>query len=102
MKGFTLIRFDIDYKTFEMLNFKESKLNHISLYRGKLGKLNVDALPITVKFLSLVRMGIQQLPESIIEIEKPPQYMFEKKSFERVDTSQIAPSIITIFGCVSL
>lgn len=69
MKGFTLIRFDIDYKTFEMLNFKESKLNHISLYRGKLGKLNVDALPITVKFLSLVRMGIQQLPESMVKLK---------------------------------
>ena len=52
-----------------MLNFKESKLNHISLYRGKLGKLNVDALPITVKFLSLVRMGIQQLPESMVKLK---------------------------------
>ena len=69
MKGFTLIRFDVDYKTFEMFNFKESKLEHISLYRGKLGKLNVDALPVTLKFLSLVRMGITKLPDSMVKLK---------------------------------
>ena len=61
---FVFKNFNTNYRTLELLNLKESKLEKISICGGGIKKLDVDLFPISVKDLALVEMGIHELPAS--------------------------------------
>ena len=53
-----------------MLNLRDSKLEDIDIYKCKLEKLDVHALPTSVVDLKLVNVGIENLPSSLERLEK--------------------------------
>ena len=70
LKSLALKRFDLNHKTFKMLNLRDSKLEDIDIYKCKLEKLDVHALPTSVVDLKLVNVGIENLPSSLERLEK--------------------------------
>lgn len=70
LKSLALKRFDLNHKTFKMLNLRDSKLEDIDIYKCKLEKLDVHALPTSVVDLKLVNVGIENLPPSLERLEK--------------------------------
>lgn len=64
MKYFYLKNFYTDEEQLRLLNLKESNLQTIEIFRGRVKKLPDDLFPVSVKSLSLIRMGIEELPQS--------------------------------------
>ena len=55
---------NIDHQTLKLLNLKESRLQRIEIHKGNVKTLDADLVPVTVGKLTLLCMGIQQLPDS--------------------------------------
>lgn len=84
LKVFVMRCFNIDSKTFEMLNFQESELQEIYMYKGDIKKLDADALPVSIETLTLNRMGIQELSESFEKFKKLKHLALEKNPFKKL------------------
>ncbi|CAX41213.1 LPF family protein, putative [Candida dubliniensis CD36] len=61
--------FRIDHRALELLNLKESRLQHINISGGDVRKLNVDLFPVSVEILILSYLKIHELPESFERLE---------------------------------
>lgn len=81
LKSLALKRFDLNHKTFKMLNLRDSKLEDIDIYKCKLEKLDVHALPTSVVDLKLVNVGIENLPPSLERLEKLKHLTLRKNRF---------------------
>ena len=60
LTDFAFRNFNIDNQTLELLNMKESNLEIIKICGGDVKKLFADLFPVSVKDLSLRKMGIQK------------------------------------------
>ncbi|KAG8202303.1 hypothetical protein GWM34_02878, partial [Candida africana] len=67
-----------------MLNFQESELQEIYMYKGDIKKLDADALPASIETLTLNRMGIQELSESFEKFKKLKHLALEKNPFKKL------------------
>lgn len=60
---------NIDHQTLKLLNLKESRLQRIQIHKGNVKTLDAGLFPVSVRNLSLLYMGIRQLPDSFEELE---------------------------------
>lgn len=67
---FELKGFSIDYQTLKFMNLNESKLEKINIRGGGIKTFDIDLFPVSVKDLTLLYMGIRELPESFEKFEK--------------------------------
>ena len=64
VEHFSFKNLNIDHQTLKLLNLKESRLQRIEIHKGNVKTLDADLVPVTVGKLTLLCMGIQQLPDS--------------------------------------
>ena len=61
LSGFVFQNFKINYETLKLLNMKESRIEEIDICGGDIKTLDADLFPVSVKDLSLVQMGIEEV-----------------------------------------
>ena len=61
---FVFKNFNIDYRILELLNLEVSRLEAINIRGGNIKTFDIDLFPVSVKHLTLMEMGIQELPAS--------------------------------------
>ncbi|KGQ82289.1 hypothetical protein MEO_05238, partial [Candida albicans P94015] len=61
---FVFKNFNTNYRTLELLNLKESRLREIRFSGGHVKELSIDLFPVSVENLTLMEMGIHELPAS--------------------------------------
>ena len=64
VEHFSFKNLNIEHQTLKLLNLKESRLQRIEIHKGNVKTLDADLVPVTVGKLTLLCMGIQQLPDS--------------------------------------
>ncbi|RLP66433.1 hypothetical protein L150_05211 [Candida albicans Ca529L] len=61
---FVFKKFNTNYRILELLNLKEFRLREIRFSGGHVKELSIDLFPVSVKNLTLMEMGIHELPAS--------------------------------------
>ena len=61
---FVFKNFNTNYRTLELLNLKESRLQEIRFSGGHVKELSIDLFPVSVENLTLMEMGIHELSAS--------------------------------------
>ena len=90
--------FNIDHSTLELLNLKESNLEIINICGGDVKKLNADLFPVSVKDLSLRKMGIQKLSDSFENLENLRRLSLEGNQLRKVDPVKLPVSSLQMLN----
>ena len=89
LSDFALTGFNVDYKTLELLNLKESKLREIKVCEGNVKKLDIDLFPVSVKYLTLLHMGIHQLPDSLEKLENLQKLSLSGNQLRKINSVKL-------------
>ena len=86
LSGFVFQNFKINYETLKLLNMKESRIEEIDICGGDIKTLDADLFPVSVKDLSLVQMGIEEVLGSFEDLEN-----LQKLSLQGNQLKKISP-----------
>ena len=95
---FAFKNFSIDYHTLELLNLKESRLEVIYIRGGNIKKLNVDLFPVSVKNLTLMEMGIHELPASFKRLNNLRQLSLMGNQLRNVNSVKLPVSSLEVLN----
>ncbi|KGR02213.1 hypothetical protein MG3_06009, partial [Candida albicans P78048] len=95
---FAFKNFSIDYHTLELLNLKESILEVIYIRGGNIKKLNVDLFPVSVKNLTLMEMGIHELPASFKRLNNLRQLSLMGNQLRNVNSVRLPVSSLEVLN----
>ena len=93
---FVFKNFNIDYRTLELLNLKESGLEVINIRGGDIKTFDIDLFPVSVKNLTLMEMGIQKLPASFERLKSLRKLTLMRNRLKRVDLVKLPVSSLEV------
>lgn len=67
-------------------------LETIEIFKGRVKKLSIDLFPVSVKYLSLIRMGIDELPESFECLHNLRKLILRFNNFKHVNLVKLTLS----------
>ena len=76
------------------MNFKESRLEEISIRGGNVNKLDADLFPTSVKYLTLREMKIQELSDSFENLENLRRLSLARNQLKMVNPVKLPVSTL--------
>ncbi|KGQ84872.1 hypothetical protein MG1_05312 [Candida albicans GC75] len=95
---FAFKNFSIDYHTLKLMNLNESRLEVIYIRGGNIKKLNVDLFPVSVKNLTLMEMGIHELPASFKRLNNLRQLSLMGNQLRNVNSVRLPVSSLEVLN----
>ncbi|KHC62731.1 hypothetical protein MGI_05250 [Candida albicans P75016] len=95
---FAFKNFSIDYHTLKLMNLNESRLEVIYIRGGNIKKLNVDLFPVSVKNLTLMEMGIHELPASFKGLNNLRQLSLMGNQLRNVNSVRLPVSSLEVLN----